>query len=246
MARFLVEHCLCLDMAILTKRGALQPGFGDTYRFYEGEEEIESICWEFLDGAVCLHYPEIEGYSHLWVKVSFTETGIGGKRAWFHCPGCHRRVSKLFRPPRGDQDFKCRACHDLTYASQHPRTWDWSKHPRPWADMPLMTAEEEAELAGTVLETLSMSLSDFYAMVEAERASARPRRGRPKVKRPYNRSRPFARGEKKSPSQRLCMRCRDYREIEDPQAATLPNGRPALKGHCPVCGAKMTAVTKGR
>jgi ssDNA-binding Zn-finger/Zn-ribbon topoisomerase 1 len=68
--------------------------------------------------------------------------------------------------------------------------------------------------------------------------------GRPKTKRPYHRGEPFIKGEKKSESERVCMRCRDWREIKDAELVTLANGRSALKGHCPVCGAKITAIVK--
>jgi hypothetical protein len=33
-----------------------------------------------------------------------------------------------------------------------------------------------------------------------------------------------------------CVKCREKREIKDPVEVTLKNGRPALKGTCPVCG----------
>jgi hypothetical protein len=53
---------------------------------------------------------------------------------------------------------------------------------------------------------------------------------------------PFARGAKNSGQESLCLRCRDFREMQDPQPVTLPNGRPALKGSCPVCGAGMCHI----
>jgi hypothetical protein len=33
-----------------------------------------------------------------------------------------------------------------------------------------------------------------------------------------------------------CVKCREKREIKDPQEVTMKNGRPAIKGTCPVCG----------
>jgi hypothetical protein len=38
------------------------------------------------------------------------------------------------------------------------------------------------------------------------------------------------------------MRCRDFREMKDPTPVTLPNGRPALYGSCPVCGVRMLSI----
>jgi hypothetical protein len=40
----------------------------------------------------------------------------GGKRRWLLCPGCHRRVGKLYRPSN-EVVFACRQCHQLTYRS---------------------------------------------------------------------------------------------------------------------------------
>ncbi len=35
----------------------------------------------------------------------------GGKRRWLLCPGCHKRVGKLYRP-LNEVVFACRQCHD--------------------------------------------------------------------------------------------------------------------------------------
>jgi predicted RNA-binding Zn-ribbon protein involved in translation (DUF1610 family) len=42
------------------------------------------------------------------------------------------------------------------------------------------------------------------------------------------------------------MKCRDSREIEDPEAVTLANGRSALEGACPVCGTHMIRIVKAK
>jgi hypothetical protein len=52
-------------------------------------------------------------------------------------------------------------------------------------------------------------------------------------------------GERPSPSAGLCLRCREWRELKDPQPVTLPNGRLARQGSCPICGAKMTLILQG-
>lgn len=53
-------------------------------------------------------------------RVGLTTTApyFGGLRYWFRCPGlgCSKRVAKLYLPPEAT-DFRCRQCHDLTYAS---------------------------------------------------------------------------------------------------------------------------------
>ena len=36
-----------------------------------------------------------------------------------------------------------------------------------------------------------------------------------------------------------CARCRAKREMKEPKAVTMKNGRAATRGVCPVCGSKM-------
>jgi Zn finger protein HypA/HybF involved in hydrogenase expression len=66
--------------------------------------------------------------------------------------------------------------------------------------------------------------------------------GRPKTKRAYVRQKPFTEGVRRGETEALCLRCRDFREMRRPQTVTLPNGRPALRGKCPVCGARMCQI----
>jgi hypothetical protein len=41
-----------------------------------------------------------------------------------------------------------------------------------------------------------------------------------------------------------CVKCRDTRPIQNPRRATLSNGRPAIKGTCPVCSSGMFRLIK--
>ncbi len=36
-----------------------------------------------------------------------------------------------------------------------------------------------------------------------------------------------------------CFKCREKKEIQNPQAVTLKNGRAATHGVCPACGTKV-------
>lgn len=65
----------------------------------------------------------------------------------------------------------------------------------------------------------------------------------PRLDRAGTSPRPAGRGDdlhrKGDPSmatEAYCVKCREKREIKDPQEVTMKNGRPALKGTCPVCG----------
>ncbi len=40
------------------------------------------------------------------------------------------------------------------------------------------------------------------------------------------------------------MKCREKREMKDPQQVTMKNGRPATQGTCPVCGTKIFKIGK--
>jgi hypothetical protein len=41
-----------------------------------------------------------------------------------------------------------------------------------------------------------------------------------------------------------CVKCRASREIRNPRAMTMKNGKPATQGVCPVCGTKMFRIGK--
>lgn len=41
-----------------------------------------------------------------------------------------------------------------------------------------------------------------------------------------------------------CLKCRVKREMVDPTAVTMKNGKPATSGTCPVCGTKMFKIGK--
>jgi len=41
-----------------------------------------------------------------------------------------------------------------------------------------------------------------------------------------------------------CVKCRASREIKDPRATTMKNGKPTTQGVCPVCGTKMFRIGK--
>ena len=42
-----------------------------------------------------------------------------------------------------------------------------------------------------------------------------------------------------------CLKCRRKREMSNPRAVTMKNGKPATSGTCPVCRTKMYRIGKG-
>ena len=41
-----------------------------------------------------------------------------------------------------------------------------------------------------------------------------------------------------------CVKCKAKREMRDPKAITMKNGKPATEGLCPVCGTKIFRIGK--
>jgi hypothetical protein len=39
-----------------------------------------------------------------------------------------------------------------------------------------------------------------------------------------------------------CVKCKDKREMKNPQEVTMKNGRPARQGTCAVCGTKLNVI----
>ena len=42
--------------------------------------------------------------------------------------------------------------------------------------------------------------------------------------------------------QGFCLKCREYREVENAEAVVMKNGRPATRGKCGVCNANMFRI----
>ncbi len=68
------------------------------------------------DPVIQICYWLLTHQSNELIRLTTTQPYFGGVRWWFACPGCRRRVGKLYRPQGKDQ-FACRHCHDLTYWS---------------------------------------------------------------------------------------------------------------------------------
>ena len=45
-------------------------------------------------------------------------------------------------------------------------------------------------------------------------------------------------------AQAYCVKCRTKKEMKDPKAITMKNGKPAMQVTCPSCGTKMFRIGK--
>ncbi len=50
------------------------------------------------------------------IRVTTTQPNYGGRRFWWLCPRCFRRVGVLFAP---GSRWRCRTCHRITYTSSN-------------------------------------------------------------------------------------------------------------------------------
>lgn len=58
---------------------------------------------------------EFRGGASQRITITWTPCRFGNGRPWFFCPGCNRRVERLFNT---GASLSCRECLDLRYASQ--------------------------------------------------------------------------------------------------------------------------------
>lgn len=107
-----------LDIRLLHCSGGLGPGELRTWSWTRSVSGVSRISMYAGDDAVTLAYQvtyqsgESRDYSYP-VRIEWTPCNYGGRRAWWLCPDCGRRVAVLY----GGQRYACRHCHDLTYKS---------------------------------------------------------------------------------------------------------------------------------
>lgn len=89
----------------------MQKDLVEKYPFYHAGE-LKDI------GLFGAHEAKIEGIT---VKIEYTPCNkYGGQRAWFICPGCGKRIMKLFEISDKESTnliLGCRECLNLTYKS---------------------------------------------------------------------------------------------------------------------------------
>ena len=111
-----------LDVNGLNRGGALAPGCYRPWTWTRDGEPIGNINIYATDNCVTLIYRSRIGNGE-WgdhrerVPISWEPCRFGGRRPFFHCPNCARRVLYLF----GLRRYLCRVCHGLSYPSQRER-----------------------------------------------------------------------------------------------------------------------------
>jgi hypothetical protein len=70
-----------------------------------------------LPDALQLNFPTESGRALQMVRLTHSCGSQGGKRPWFICPTCPRRVGVLYH--KHGLPFRCRRCWELAYPSQY-------------------------------------------------------------------------------------------------------------------------------
>ena len=111
------EHCRSIDARRWQREGILQAGRYGGWAWTDGDtgERKASIGYATEPGAVLLNYTMGGRPMRQRVPILATPCHFGGRRQWFACPHCARRVAVLYLRTDG---FLCRHCNRIVYASQ--------------------------------------------------------------------------------------------------------------------------------
>ena len=110
-----VEDCLKVDANMFAYRKGFKPGlFEGTVRWTRGDMERGSCGYYAVLGGDRSSIEFLYNTLRFTVSLSWYRPGYGGRRYFFMCPRCRRRMRTLFF--KGNS-LACRVCHDLTYES---------------------------------------------------------------------------------------------------------------------------------
>ena len=107
-----------LNVSNLTKAGCLKPDLRYQWEWKRRGNVIAAITVTTEQDRIKLDYQTSTGgqdkqdHSY-YIGLSYTPCHLGGRRAWFRCPTCQKRVAMLY----GRTVFACRKCCNLVYPS---------------------------------------------------------------------------------------------------------------------------------
>ncbi len=120
--RVAIEGQRRLDVRVLRRRGWLRPGGFGSWTWSQGSEEMGSVSYRILDGAIQMNYTTGDDDSErvpvqVIVQLRAVPCRYGGVRTYFQCPHCRRRCEVIVMTTSG-RTWGCRRCLPLSYASQ--------------------------------------------------------------------------------------------------------------------------------
>jgi len=115
-----VENCRSIDANSFSRWGYFKPGGrGGITRWTRNGMETGS-CWVYTnidntDDSISFSYKyDDKPHPDVKVKLSWYSPGFGGRRYFFICPVCGKRMRTLHFKYG---EIACRTCHNLTYES---------------------------------------------------------------------------------------------------------------------------------
>jgi hypothetical protein len=109
----------------MKKQGYLRPAAIGILSWSWSGKQTGFINYRMEAGRMVLNY-RYRRHGEEWedveqvISFDWTPCNYGGKRTWFLCPHCNRRVAVLYGAGRY---FLCRHCYNLTYASQQAQRY---------------------------------------------------------------------------------------------------------------------------
>jgi hypothetical protein len=127
----LVTQYHALNIKDLARGGWLYPfsKYDWVWRTNKGNQETSVTITVLKDSLQLLFLMGVHQRVRQDVQLTYSIGRHGGKRPWFVCPTCPRRVGVLYQA--NDLPFRCRICCDLAYPSQYrSRDQSYGRQPR--------------------------------------------------------------------------------------------------------------------
>ena len=106
-----------IDIRYMRRRGLLHSGESGTLSWSFGANHFGMVDFEcHADRLILYRQGRRSQVDAQIVQFDTTPCNYGGKRRWFLCPSCSRRVAVLCGVANV---FRCRHCHQLPYLSQN-------------------------------------------------------------------------------------------------------------------------------
>lgn len=114
----LVSGFHAFDIKVLARAGYLYPfsQYDWVWRTAKGTQQSR-VAITVLQDSLQVVFPMGTQRVHQAIQLTYSLGPQGGKRPWFACPTCQRRVGVLYHAD--GLPFRCRTCCDLAYPSQY-------------------------------------------------------------------------------------------------------------------------------
>lgn len=114
----LVSGFHAFDIKVLARGKYLSPfsKYDWVWRTDKGTQQT-SVGVTVLQDSLQVAFPMGAQRVHQTIQLTYSLGPQGGKRPWFACPTCQRRVGVLYHAV--GLPFRCRTCCDLAYPSQY-------------------------------------------------------------------------------------------------------------------------------